>query len=230
MTITMEQATQLLRDLLDRHEGYIPNELIEDNEDFAESREIVTAAACALSTESDVITGEETHPASSSGVNPLGVRGLSQIVPVRPVKAISEHCPSASRAGRQGDAISSPAEKAGRHVAPAVPGLAKWDAMAEQPPAAKPPAEEMAAQLAKTEADLRTLGEQLGAIPHSPAKAMSQRRARGTFLVVVAIATLVAWFLWGHWHSVLVATLPLLWIFHSGWRWHRNTRPRDDTN
>jgi hypothetical protein len=62
MPITMEQATQRLLDLLDRHADYVPIELIEDNEDFAESREIVSAAARALATESDVITGEETHP------------------------------------------------------------------------------------------------------------------------------------------------------------------------
>jgi hypothetical protein len=62
MPITMEQATQRLRDLLDRHEDYVPIEMIEDDEDFAESREIVSAAARALATESDVITGEETHP------------------------------------------------------------------------------------------------------------------------------------------------------------------------
>jgi hypothetical protein len=62
MPITMEQATQRLRDLLDQDEGYVPIEMIEDDEDFAESRAVVTAAARALSTESDVITGEETHP------------------------------------------------------------------------------------------------------------------------------------------------------------------------
>jgi hypothetical protein len=62
MAITMEQATQRLRDLLDKHDDYVPIELIEDDEDFAESRDIVSAAARALATESDLITGEETHP------------------------------------------------------------------------------------------------------------------------------------------------------------------------
>ena len=62
MPITMAQATQRLLDLLDRHDDYVPIELIEDDEDFAESREVVTAAARALATESDVLTGEETHP------------------------------------------------------------------------------------------------------------------------------------------------------------------------
>jgi hypothetical protein len=62
MPISLEQATQRLVDLLDRHDDYVPIELIEDDEDFAESREIVSAAARALATEADVITGEETHP------------------------------------------------------------------------------------------------------------------------------------------------------------------------
>jgi len=62
MPITMEQASQRLRDLLDKHDDYVPIELIEDDEDFAESRDVVSAAARALATESDVITGEETHP------------------------------------------------------------------------------------------------------------------------------------------------------------------------
>jgi hypothetical protein len=62
MPITQEQASQRLRDLLDQHDGYVPIELIEDDEDFAESREIVVAGAEVLAVESDVITGEETHP------------------------------------------------------------------------------------------------------------------------------------------------------------------------
>jgi hypothetical protein len=62
MPITMEQATQRLRDLVDKHDDYVPIELIEDEEDFAESRDIVSAAARALATESEVITGEETNP------------------------------------------------------------------------------------------------------------------------------------------------------------------------
>jgi hypothetical protein len=45
---------------------------------------------------------------------------------------------------------------------------------------------------------------------------MSVRRARITFFVVVAIAALVGWFLWEHWHSLLVATAPLIWIFVHG--------------
>jgi hypothetical protein len=62
MPITLEQATRRLLDLLDRHDDYVPIEMIEDDEDFAESREVVSAAARALGTESDVVTGEETHP------------------------------------------------------------------------------------------------------------------------------------------------------------------------
>ena len=62
MAVTMEQATRRLHDLLDRHDNYVPIELIEDDEDFAESREVVSAAARALATESDILAGEETHP------------------------------------------------------------------------------------------------------------------------------------------------------------------------
>jgi hypothetical protein len=62
MAITEDQATQRLLDLLDRHDNYVPIELIEDDEDFAESREVVLAAAQTLASQSDVITGEETHP------------------------------------------------------------------------------------------------------------------------------------------------------------------------
>ena len=62
MAMTMEQATRRLLDLLARHDDYVPIELIEDDEDFAESRDTVVAAARALAARSDVLTGEETHP------------------------------------------------------------------------------------------------------------------------------------------------------------------------
>lgn len=62
MSVTMEQAVRRLRDLLDQHDGYVAIELIEEDDDFAESREIVSAAARALATESEITTGEETHP------------------------------------------------------------------------------------------------------------------------------------------------------------------------
>jgi hypothetical protein len=61
MAVMLEQATRRLLGLLDNHEDYVPIELIEEDEDFAESREVVTAAARALATESDIVTGEETH-------------------------------------------------------------------------------------------------------------------------------------------------------------------------
>jgi hypothetical protein len=60
--ITQEQATQRLLDLLDQHDDYVPIEMIEDDEDFAESRDVVVAAAEALAAQPYVITGEETHP------------------------------------------------------------------------------------------------------------------------------------------------------------------------
>jgi hypothetical protein len=62
MAITMEQARQRLLDLLAQHDGYVPIEMIEDDEDFAENRETVSAAARALVTDPDIIGGQETHP------------------------------------------------------------------------------------------------------------------------------------------------------------------------
>jgi hypothetical protein len=88
---------------------------------------------------------------------------------------------------------------------------------------------EVARQLDKTAADLRTLAEQLGAIPPGPAKPVSQRRATITFVAVIALAALTAWFIWDHWHSILAATAPLIWIFVHGWR-HSRRRRRDDSN
>jgi hypothetical protein len=94
--------------------------------------------------------------------------------------------------------------------------------MTEQPPSQTPESEQLAQQLARTAADLRTLAEQLGAIPPGPAKVYSLRRARVTFAVVVAVASLAGWFIWSHWHSLWVALAPLVWIFGHGWRLHRN--------
>jgi Flp pilus assembly protein TadB len=95
--------------------------------------------------------------------------------------------------------------------------------MDESPTPAKPPA--IAEQLEKTEADLRTLAESLGAIPSgSTPKTISPRTARITFLVLAGFAALVAWFIWDHWHSLLAATAPIIWIFVSGWRWRRRAQ------
>src|SRR5262249_40218334 len=55
--------------------------------------------------------------------------------------------------------------------------LAEWDAMTEQPPSSKPQREDIAQQLEKTAADLRTLAEQLGAVPPGGPKPVSPRRA-----------------------------------------------------
>jgi len=54
----------------------------------------------------------------------------------------------------------------------------------------------VAGQLAKTAADLRVLGEQLGAIPRSAPIVVTPRRMWLTFALVVALAALGAWFLW----------------------------------
>ena len=85
----------------------------------------------------------------------------------------------------------------------------------------------LAQQLERTEADLRALGEQLGAVPPGGGKAYSVRRARVTLAIVAALAALVGWFAWTHWHSLLVAFAPLVWIFWRGWRYHARSRTRE---
>jgi Flp pilus assembly protein TadB len=102
--------------------------------------------------------------------------------------------------------------------------------MAEPTPVAKPSTEEVAEQLAKTTADLRTLGEQLGAIPHASSRVMTLRRARIIFLLVVVVAMLVGWFLWEQWHSLLAAFAPLVWIVGHSLRWRRRRRSFDETH
>jgi hypothetical protein len=101
--------------------------------------------------------------------------------------------------------------------------------MADEPPPGQASPTEVGRQLEKTAADLRTLAEQLGAIAPGPAKPISQRRATITFVAVVGLAALAAWFIWDHWHSILAATAPLIWIFAHGWRHTRKAR-RDDSN
>ena len=100
--------------------------------------------------------------------------------------------------------------------------------MAEPPPSPKPPPEDIARQLDRTAADLRTLAEQLGAVrPGAPAT-VSRQRAAVTFAVVVVLAMLAAWFIWDHWHSLLAATAPLIWILGHGRRLHRRSSPNDE--
>ena len=86
---------------------------------------------------------------------------------------------------------------------------------------AEPPTQPdlIGSQLEKTAADLRTLAEQLGAIP--PGSQTPPRNAVPAFLVVLALAALASWYLWSHWHSLLGAVAPLVWIFAAGWRWRR---------
>jgi hypothetical protein len=98
-------------------------------------------------------------------------------------------------------------------------------------PVAEPPIPEesdkaLGEQLARTGADIRALGEQLGAIAPGEAKEYSLRRARITLVVVVAVATFVGWLLWSHWHALWVFLAPLVWIFVSGWRHQRRLRSR----
>ena|SRR5215470_3989283 len=87
--------------------------------------------------------------------------------------------------------------------------------------------DEVGRQLDKTAADLRTLAEQLGAIPDGSPRAISPRRAKITFAVVVALAVLGSWFVWAHWHSLLAAAAPLIWIFVHAWRWRSRTSQGD---
>ena len=93
--------------------------------------------------------------------------------------------------------------------------------MTEEQPAAKASSDAIAKQLDKTAEELRTLGEQLGAIEHTQPKEMTLRRARITSLVVVTVALLIAWLIWSHWHSLLAATAPLIWIFWHARRLHQ---------
>jgi len=85
----------------------------------------------------------------------------------------------------------------------------------------------VAEQLAKTAADLRVLGEQIGAVPPGTQKEYSVQRARVTFAIVVGLAALVGWVVWSRWHSLWVAVAPLVWIFWRGWRFQRLARAKD---
>jgi Flp pilus assembly protein TadB len=98
------------------------------------------------------------------------------------------------------------------------------DTLADLPPQSDRQAEQLAEQFARTAADLRTLGEELGAIAHSEPKMVSLRRARFTFLVAVAVAALVGWLVWAHWHSLLAAFAPLIWVAGHGFRLRRTGR------
>jgi hypothetical protein len=79
-------------------------------------------------------------------------------------------------------------------------------------------------QLARTAEDLHALAEAIGAVPPGEVKSMSLRTARITFAAVVVVAALVSFWLWSHWHSVLLTLAPLIWIFESARRWHKRTR------
>jgi hypothetical protein len=99
--------------------------------------------------------------------------------------------------------------------------------MAEADPSDKAQPADIAQQLERTAGDLRTLAEQLGAIPPgSAARTVSSRQATITFVAVVALAALAAWFIWDHWHSLIAATAPLIWILAHGWRWRRRAQQR----
>jgi hypothetical protein len=79
-------------------------------------------------------------------------------------------------------------------------------------------------QLARTTEDLHALAEAIGAVPPGEPKVMSLRTARITLVAVVAGAGLASYWLWSHWHSVLLTLVPLIWIFASGRRWRKRAR------
>jgi len=83
-----------------------------------------------------------------------------------------------------------------------------------------------AEQLTRMNADLRALGERLGAVPPGEPTVYSLRRARITLVVSAVLATLVGWILWSHWHALWILLAPLVWIFVSGWRHQRRLRSR----
>jgi len=98
-------------------------------------------------------------------------------------------------------------------------------AMAETDPSGDAQPADIIQQLERTAGDLRTLAEQLGAIPPgSRPKVVSQRQATITFVAVAAVAALAAWFIWNHWHSLLAATAPIIWVFAHGWRRRRRAQ------
>jgi len=96
-----------------------------------------------------------------------------------------------------------------------------------EPPAPETPDDQtLADQLTRTSADIRALGEQLGAVQPGEPPVYSLRRARITLVVIAVLATLVGWLLWSHWHALWVFVAPLVWIFVSGWRHQRRLRAR----
>ena len=104
--------------------------------------------------------------------------------------------------------------------------LTQWR-LVKEPPSTEPSDNEpLAEQLERTAADLRLLGEHVGAVPAGSGKTYSIRRARVTFAIVVALAVLIGWLMWSHWHSLWVALAPLVWIFWRGWRFQRRTRSK----
>jgi hypothetical protein len=58
--VDFEQAKARLSELMDESAGNLTAVIVEQDSELAGNREIVSAAAHALATEPDVITGEET--------------------------------------------------------------------------------------------------------------------------------------------------------------------------
>jgi hypothetical protein len=79
-------------------------------------------------------------------------------------------------------------------------------------------------QLARTAEDLHALAEAIGAVPPGEPKVMSLRTARITLVAVAVGAGLASYWLWNHWHSVLLTLAPVVFIFASGRRWRKRAR------
>lgn len=58
--MNVEQAKQRLLVLLDENNGSLSAAIVEADKELAQNQQTVSAAAHALATESDIITGEET--------------------------------------------------------------------------------------------------------------------------------------------------------------------------
>jgi hypothetical protein len=93
--------------------------------------------------------------------------------------------------------------------------------MPESPSTVPPDDHDLAQELERSAADLHALAEQIGAVPVGSLKTYSVGRARITFAILVAVAGLVAWVVWSHWHSLWAGLAPLVWIFWRGWRFQR---------
>lgn len=91
-------------------------------------------------------------------------------------------------------------------------GVADNEAVANTPDHGGLKNDDVAAQLQRTFADLRTLGESVGAVPIGAPSAASRRRLWTSTIVVGVAAAATGWFIWDYWHSLFALVAPLVWI------------------